>query len=221
MKKFLILAVLMATLGLTASPVAAATSTAADTASPAIPTNLVATVISSNKINLNWNASTDIVAVTGYQIFRNGTQIGTSTLTSYKNTGLTASTIYTYAVKAYDAAGNISGLSNSISATSFSTPLNSDQKWQKYYDKKIKQITKNYNQDIKRLEQKRDKALSKTTDTEKIKQITEKYNQAIKQITEKYNKDIARLNQKLDSKLNKVNNDNHNGKDKNHENDEK
>ena len=41
-----------------------------DTAAPSIPTGLTATAISSSQINLSWTASTDNVAVTGYQVFR-------------------------------------------------------------------------------------------------------------------------------------------------------
>ena len=55
--------------------------------------------------SLSWTASTDNVGVTGYQIFRNGAQVGTSTTTSFTNTGLAASTAYSFTVKATDAAG--------------------------------------------------------------------------------------------------------------------
>ena len=48
---------------------------------------------------------------------RGGTQVGTSTGTSYTDTGLTASTAYTYTVKANDAAGNVSAPSSSITVT--------------------------------------------------------------------------------------------------------
>ena len=91
--------------------------TLADTTPPTTPTNLTATAVSSSQINLSWNASTDNVAVTGYRIYRGGTQIATSTTTSYSNTGLTPSTTYTYTVAAYDAAGNVSPQSPSVSAT--------------------------------------------------------------------------------------------------------
>ncbi|MGB7624471.1 MAG: fibronectin type III domain-containing protein, partial [Terriglobia bacterium] len=88
-----------------------------DTTAPSVPTNLTATAASSTQINLAWTASTDNVAVTGYKIFRNGTQIGTSTVTSYQNTGLTGSTTYNYTVSAYDAANNNSAQSSTASAT--------------------------------------------------------------------------------------------------------
>lgn len=89
----------------------------ADTTVPTTPSNLTAAVISSSQINLTWTASTDNIAVTGYKIYRNGTQIATSQRTSYSNTGLSPSTAYTYTVSAYDAAGNSSSQSSQTSAT--------------------------------------------------------------------------------------------------------
>ena len=88
-----------------------------DTQAPSTPTSLSATVQSSSQINLSWTASTDNVSVTGYRIYRNGAQIGTSNNTSYTDIGLSASTTYTYNVLAYDAAGNESNLSDSVDAT--------------------------------------------------------------------------------------------------------
>ncbi len=85
---------------------------AGDTTSPTVPTGLTVTVISSSEINLAWNASTDNVGVAGYKVFRNGSQIATTTQTSYTDTGLGASTTYTYTVSAYDAAGNNSAQSS-------------------------------------------------------------------------------------------------------------
>jgi chitodextrinase len=90
------------------------TSAIVDTTPPSIPTNLSATAVSSSKINLTWTASTDTLAVTGYKVFRNGTQIGTSATASFSDTGLAASTVYSYTVGAYDAAGNNSAQSASI-----------------------------------------------------------------------------------------------------------
>ncbi len=88
-----------------------------DTTAPSVPTNLSATAVSSTGINLSWTASTDAVGVTGYKIYRGGTQIGTSGTNSYSNTGLTPATSYSYTVSAYDAAGNNSAQSGSVSAT--------------------------------------------------------------------------------------------------------
>ena len=55
--------------------------------------------------------------MTGYRIFRNGVQAGTSTQTTYTDRGLTANTAYTYTVSAHDAAGNSSAHSQPLSIT--------------------------------------------------------------------------------------------------------
>jgi hypothetical protein len=94
-----------------------ATVTATDTTPPSTPTNLSAMAVSSTQINLQWTASTDNVGVTGYKVFRNGTQIVTPSTTSYQDTGLSPNTTYTYTVAATDAAGNTSAQSASASAT--------------------------------------------------------------------------------------------------------
>jgi len=89
----------------------------ADNTAPTVPAGLSATAVSTSGINLSWTASTDTVGVTGYKVFRNSVQVGTSATNSYSDTGLTASTQYTYTISAYDAAGNNSTQSSSASAT--------------------------------------------------------------------------------------------------------
>jgi len=88
-----------------------------DTTPPSAPTGLSATAISTSQIDLAWTASTDDVAVTGYKVFRNGTQVGTSSTPSFSDTGLVASTSYTYTVSANDAANNTSPPSPPVSGT--------------------------------------------------------------------------------------------------------
>ena len=51
------------------------------------------------------------MAVTGYDVYRGTTLVGTSTTTSYTVTGLTAATAYSFTVRAKDAAGNVSAAS--------------------------------------------------------------------------------------------------------------
>jgi chitodextrinase len=92
-----------------------------DNIPPSAPTNVTATASSSTQILVSWSASTDHVGVAGYKIMRGGTQIGTSTVTSYLDAGLSAGTTYTYTVAAFDAAGNTSGASAPASGTP-STP---------------------------------------------------------------------------------------------------
>jgi len=91
-----------------------------DTTPPSVPTGLTGTAVSTSQVNLSWTASTDNVAVAGYKVFRNGTQVGTASNTSYQDTGLSAATA-TYAVSAYDAAGNTSGQSSSVSVATLAT----------------------------------------------------------------------------------------------------
>ena len=93
-----------------------------DTTPPSIPAGLTASAVSTSQINLSWTASTDNVAVTGYRIYRGGTLLTTvGTVTTYQNTGLNASTSYTYTVVAIDAAGNASGQSTVASVTTLAT----------------------------------------------------------------------------------------------------
>ncbi|MBI5003685.1 fibronectin type III domain-containing protein [Candidatus Kaiserbacteria bacterium] len=104
---------------------------AVDMIPPAVPSSLSATVISQTQINLSWSSSADTggSGLAGYKVYRNTVQIGTTTNTSFQNTDLTASTTYTYAVAAYDNAGNISAKSAGVSKTTLSvaTSLTSAQ----------------------------------------------------------------------------------------------
>src|SRR5437016_8525830 len=93
-----------------------------DTTPPSVPTGLTASAVSSSQINLSWTASSDNVGVSGYRVYRGGTQIATRSTTSFTNTGLSPSTTYTYTVAAYDAAGNLSAQSSSASATTPAPP---------------------------------------------------------------------------------------------------
>src|SRR3989344_3995377 len=86
-----------------------------DSVAPSIPKILSADAVSSSRIILSWSASSDDTAVTGYNIYRNSAKIGASATNSYSSTGLSANTLYTYTVSAYDAAGNESAQSSSAS----------------------------------------------------------------------------------------------------------
>jgi len=90
-----------------------------DTTAPTVPGTPTATAINSTRIDLTWAASTDAVGVTGYRIFRNGstTALATTTTTTYSDTSAVAATSYTYTVRAFDAAGNLSNASAAGSAT--------------------------------------------------------------------------------------------------------
>lgn len=90
-----------------------------DTQAPSSPTGLVYSGLTQSSLTLSWNAATDNVAVTGYDVYRNGTKINSSPVTSttYSVTGLNAGTTYNFYVQARDAAGNLSGNSNTVSIT--------------------------------------------------------------------------------------------------------
>jgi len=89
---------------------------------PSVPTNLSANAVSSAQMTLSWTASTDNVGVAGYTIYRGASQIATTSLPSYSDTGLSPATTYSYTVAAYDAAGNVSALSASASAATLPPP---------------------------------------------------------------------------------------------------
>ncbi|MGC9375277.1 MAG: GEVED domain-containing protein [Bacteroidales bacterium] len=93
------------------------TSSGEDTQAPTAPTNLSASNISENSFTLSWNASTDNVGVTGYDVYQNGSFLNSVTGTSANISGLSAGTTYNYYVKAKDAAGNVSAASSTISVT--------------------------------------------------------------------------------------------------------
>lgn len=95
--------------------------TTGDTVAPSAPTNLSASGTTSVATTLSWTASTDNVAVTGYDVYSGATLLGNTASTSASITGLTASTTYSFSVKAKDAAGNASASSNVLSVTTGST----------------------------------------------------------------------------------------------------
>ena len=95
----------------------------ADTMPPTAPTALTAVSVSSSQVNLSWNASSDAVGVTGYDIFRNGVFLRTVTGLTASDTGLAASTTYSYFVKARDAAGNLSSPSSTVVVTTQAPPV--------------------------------------------------------------------------------------------------
>ncbi|WP_276316163.1 discoidin domain-containing protein [Paenibacillus lignilyticus] len=88
-----------------------------DTTAPTAPTGLTSPSQTSTSVNLSWTASTDNVAVTSYDVYKNGANPVNVSGTTAVISGLTASTSYTFTVKAKDAAGNASAASSPLSVT--------------------------------------------------------------------------------------------------------
>ena len=88
-----------------------------DTTPPTAPSNLTASAVAANQVNLNWTAGTDNVAVVGYKVLRNGSQIATASGTSYVDTTTQAQTTYNYSVVSVDGAGLSSPPSNTATVT--------------------------------------------------------------------------------------------------------
>ncbi|GAA4966353.1 cellulase family glycosylhydrolase [Actinoplanes utahensis] len=91
-----------------------------DGIAPSAPGQPTAGTVTANSVALSWTAATDNVGVTGYEVLRNGTVIATVSGTSYTATGLTASTAYTFSLRARDAAGNVSAASAARGVTTAS-----------------------------------------------------------------------------------------------------
>lgn len=101
-----------------------ATTTPGDTEAPTAPTNLTVSNITQNSLTLTWTASTDNIAVLAYEVYQGTTLLnGNVSTTTYNVNGLTCNTAYGFSVKARDAAGNVSGASNTANATTLSCPV--------------------------------------------------------------------------------------------------
>ncbi|MFF7340141.1 glycoside hydrolase family 48 protein [Streptomyces sp. NPDC008163] len=87
-----------------------------DTEPPTAPGGVTVTATTKDSVSLSWTASTDNVAVTGYDVYRNGVLAGNATGRTFTDSGLAAATEYTYAVAARDAGGNTSALSDAVLA---------------------------------------------------------------------------------------------------------
>ena len=99
-----------------------ATTACTDTQAPSTPNGLKASNVTQTGMTATWTASTDNVGVTGYDVYRNGTKLGSSTSPTYAITGLTCNTGYTIGVVAYDAAGNRSTQGQLVLSTSACAP---------------------------------------------------------------------------------------------------
>lgn len=102
-----------------------------DTTAPTAPSGLAVAAVTSTTATLGWNASSDNVGLTGYRIYHGGNLVGSVSGSTriYTVTGLSPNTSYTFTVRAIDAAGNESAVSNTVQATTASGPSNPNQTW--------------------------------------------------------------------------------------------
>jgi chitodextrinase len=98
--------------------VVVSTEACADTEPPSTPTELNMASRTRTSITVQWTASTDDTGVVGYRLYRNGADAGTTTETNHIFSGLSCGASYTLGVRAYDAAGNDSGLATLLATTS-------------------------------------------------------------------------------------------------------
>ena len=98
----------------------------ADSVPPTAPTGLAAAAQSSSRIDLSWRAASDAGSgLAGYNVLRDGRSIASTTSIAYSDTGLTANTLYTYTVTAFDRMSpnrNESTQSAAASATTQTAP---------------------------------------------------------------------------------------------------
>ena len=88
-----------------------------DNTPPTAPGGLTSTGTTSDSVSLQWTVATDNVGVTGYDVLRGGSVVGTTAGTSFTDTGLASGTQFAYTVRARDAAGNLGPASNEVQAT--------------------------------------------------------------------------------------------------------
>ncbi|MFF3869928.1 proprotein convertase P-domain-containing protein [Micromonospora sp. NPDC001898] len=91
------------------------TGSGGDTAAPTAPGNPRATATTANSVSLAWDAATDNVGVTAYDVYRGSALATTVTGLTATVNGLTADTAYSFTVQARDAANNSSGPTAALS----------------------------------------------------------------------------------------------------------
>ncbi len=85
-----------------------------DTQAPSVPTGVSANATSSTSVTVTWSPSNDNVGVAGYDVYRDGTRVGTvgGATTTFTDSGVQPSTTYGYTVDAFDAVPNTSAASS-------------------------------------------------------------------------------------------------------------
>jgi chitodextrinase len=103
------------------SPVSAATSPCApapDTQPPTVPQGMAFSGRTETTVSLVWDAAGDDVGVAGYHLYRDGSRVASTQALGYTYTGLACGTSHSFALEAYDAAGNVSNRAEATGTTS-------------------------------------------------------------------------------------------------------
>ena len=95
-----------------------------DNENPSAPTNLVTSNPTATSVDLNWNAATDNIAVSSYDIYVNSNYDSSTSATSATVTALSPETNYCFTVIAKDASNNSSTASNEDCANTLSGSTN-------------------------------------------------------------------------------------------------
>jgi len=103
---------------------ALATQGTQDTTPPTTPTGLVASNITDKSVTLSWSPSTDNLLVSGYNIYRDGQRLTTTSNTSYTDSSLSSNTQYSYTISAIDSSNNESPQSASTAITTQDVAFN-------------------------------------------------------------------------------------------------
>lgn len=96
---------------------------AGDTEAPSVPGTITVSNITTNSASVSWGASTDNTAVTGYDVYVNGTKLQSVTTNSINLSDLSENTEYTIKVRAYDEAGNLSEFNTEKSFTTLKSTV--------------------------------------------------------------------------------------------------
>lgn len=91
--------------------------TLADTDSPETPQNVKIKSITGSSLTLSWNASKDNVGTEGYIVYCNNEEIARTDKCEYKHSGLNENEEYSYMIKAYDKAENLSDFSEKVTGS--------------------------------------------------------------------------------------------------------
>ncbi|GAB3938870.1 hypothetical protein GCM10027614_19860 [Micromonospora vulcania] len=97
-----------------------------DTQAPTTPANLRTTSVSGTSVSLAWNASTDNIGVTGYNVYRDGVKFATVPDLTATADALTPNTTYVFTIEAFDANNNASPRSAGLSVRTSTTATGGD-----------------------------------------------------------------------------------------------